>query len=178
MFPFRLETISTLDKALEYLPKSFNTWYYLGYLYYHKQPQKALMCWENAVEVKPDFAMALRNLGWYWRFKNENKDKDFADYAKAIEYYRLAIDSDTEGNALFLAECDEIMEFVKAPLEDRYNLFNGKESLYEKRYDSETKALKQRILHGEYAPVLEKLQTRFYSRREHIEDLQDIYVDV
>lgn len=178
VFPFRLETISALDKALEYLPKSFNTWYYLGNLYYHKQPQKALMCWENAVEVKPDFAMALRNLGWYWRFKNENKDKDFADYAKAIEYYRLAIDSDTEGNALFLAECDEIMEFVKAPLEDRYNLFNGKESLYEKRYDSETKALKQRILHGEYAPVLEKLQTRFYSRREHIEDLHDIYVDV
>ena len=83
-----------------------------------------------------------------------------------------------DGNALFLAECDEIMELIKAPLEDRYNLFNGREALYEKRYDSETKAIKQRILKGEYAPVLEKLQTRFYSRREHIEDLHDIYVDV
>jgi tetratricopeptide (TPR) repeat protein len=122
--------------------------------------------------------MALRNLGWYWRFKDENKSKDFSDYAKAIEYYKLAIDSDTDGNAIFLAECDEIMEFVKAPLKDRYDLFKGKEALYEKRYDSETKALKQRILQGEYAPVLEKLQTRFYSRREHIEDLHDIYVDV
>ena len=70
------------------------------------------------------------------------------------------------------------MELVKAPLADRYNLFNGREALYEKRYDSETKAIKQRILQGEYAPVLEKLQTRFYSRREHIEDLHDIYVDV
>ena len=178
VFPFRLETIKALDKALEYLPKSFNTWYYLGNLYYHKQPLKALACWEKAVEAKPDFAMALRNLGWYWRFKNENKNKDFADYAKAIDYYMQAIDADTDGNALFLAECDEIMELVKAPLADRYNLFNGRESLYEKRYDSETKAIKQRILAGEYAPVLEKLQTRFYSRREHIEDLHDIYVDV
>ena len=178
VFPFRLETIKPLDKALEYLPKSFNTWYYLGNLYYHKQPEKALACWEKAVEAKPDFAMALRNLGWYWRFKNENKDKDFSDYAKAIDYYQAAISADVDGNALFLAECDEVMELVKAPLDDRYNLFNGREALYEKRYDSETKALKQRILKGEYAPVLEKLQTRFYSRREHIEDLHDIYVDV
>ena len=178
VFPFRLETIKAFDKALEYLPKSFNTWYYLGNLYYHKQPEKALACWEKAVEAKPDFAMALRNLGWYWRFKNENKEKDFSDYAKAIEYYQAAISADVDGNALFLAECDEIMELIKAPLADRYNLFNGKEALYEKRYDSETKAIKQRILAGEYAPVLEKLQTRFYSRREHIEDLHDIYVDV
>ena len=178
VFPFRLETIKAFDKALEYLPKSFNTWYYLGNLYYHKQPLKALACWEKAVEAKPDFAMALRNLGWYWRFKNENKDKDFSDYAKAIEYYKKAIAADNGVNALFLAECDEIMELIKTPLEERYELFNGKESLYEQRYDSETKAIKQRILKGEYAPVLEKLQTRFYSRREHIEDLHDIYVDV
>ena len=178
VFPFRLETIKAFNKALEYLPMSFNTWYYLGNIYYHKQPEQALACWEKAVEAKPDFAMALRNLGWYWRFKNENKAKDVKDYDKAIEYYRQAIAADTEGNALFLAECDEIMELINAPIADRYDLFNGKESLYEKRYDSETKALKQRILKGEYADVLEKLQTRFYSRREHIEDLHDIYVDV
>jgi len=178
VFPFRLETIAALDKALEYLPQSHNTWYYLGNLYYHKQPEKALACWEKAVQAKPDFAMALRNLGWYWRFKDEYHEKDASDYYKAIEYYLAAIEADVDGNALFLAECDEIMELVKAPLEDRYNLFNGREALYEKRYDSETKALKQRILAGEYAPVLEKLQSRFYSRREHIEDLHDIYVDV
>ena len=178
VFPFRLESIKAFEKALEYIPDSHNTWYYLGNLYYHKQPDQARACWEKAVEAKPDFAMALRNLGWYWRFRNENKDKDFSDYAKAIGYYKQAIESDADGNAIFLAECDEIMEFVKAPLSERYDLFNGKEALYEKRYDSETKALKQRILQGEYAPVLEKLQTRFYSRREHIEDLHDIYVDV
>ena len=178
VFPFRLETIAALDKALEYLPQSHNTWYYLGNLYYHKQPEKALAAWEKAVEAKPDFAMALRNLGWYWRFKNENKAKDASDYDTAIDYYQKAIAADTEGNALFLAECDEIMELIKAPLADRYALFNGREALYEKRYDSETKAIKQRILAGEYAPVLEMLQSRFYSRREHIEDLHDIYVDV
>ena len=49
--------------------------------------------------------------------------------------------------------------------------------MYEKRYDSEIKAIKLRILNGEYEEVLEPLLTRFYSRREHIEDLHDIYVD-
>lgn len=178
VFPFRLETVAPLEAALASLESAPNTWYYLGNLYYHKQPEKALECWEKAVEANPEFAMALRNLGWYWRFKNENKEKDASDYDKAIDYYKKAIAADKGANALFLAECDEIMELIKAPLEDRYNLFNGKETLYEQRYDSETKAIKQRILKGEYAPVLEKLQTRFYSRREHIEDLHDIYVDV
>jgi len=177
VFPFRLETAKALDKALEYLPQSHNTWYYLGNLYYHKQPEKALAAWEKAVEAKPDFAMALRNLGWYWRFKDEYHIKNAGDYDKALDYYMKAIAADNGENAIFLAECDEIMELVNAPLADRYALFNGRESLYERRYDSETKAIKQRILAGEYEQVLEKLTTRFYSRREHIEDLHDIYVD-
>lgn len=178
VYPFRLETVRPLGKALEYMPGSANTWYYLGSLWYQKQPELSREAWEAAVAAEPEFAMALRNLGWYWRFKDEGRPyKDAADYQKAIDYYQKAIAADKDGNALFLAECDEIMEYIKAPLQDRYDLFNGREALYEKRYDSETKAIRQRILHGEYEEVLEKLLTRFYSRREHIEDLHDIYVD-
>lgn len=158
------------EKALEYMPGSANTWYYLGNLYFQKQPARAMECWEKAVELRPDFAMALRNLGWGSFF--------FAgDCPAAAEWYRKAIEADREGNAIFLAECDEILERMNAPLQTRYELFAGREALYEKRYDSETKAIKQRILHGEYEEVLRPLLTRFYSRREHIEDLHDIYVD-
>ncbi len=146
------------------------TRYYLGNLYFQKQPDRAMECWKKAVEIKPDFAMALRNLGWGCRFFTE-------DYPAAIDWYRKAIAADREGNAIFLTECDEIMEHVNAPLEERYALFAGREALYEKRYDSETRAIRQRILHGEYEEVLEPLLTRYYSRREHIEDLHDIYVD-
>lgn len=178
VFPFRLESVKAFETGLAYMPESFNTWYYLGNLYYQKQPEKALSCWEKAVELKPDFAMALRNIGWYWRFKDEYGHKDLSDYDKAIDYYQRAIAADKDGNAIFLTECDEIMELVNAPLDSRYNLFNGREELYEKRYDSETRALRQRILKGEYEPVIGKLLSRFYSRREHIEDLHDIYVDV
>ena len=177
VFPFRLETVTALTKALEQMPSSGNTWYYLGCLWYQKQPEKALDAWEKAVECNPSDAMSLRNIGWYWRFKDEYGGKDRKDYELALNYYLKAIEADGGKNALFLAECDEILERMNAPLEQRYALFHGKEAMYEMRYDSETKALRQLILHGEYEKALESLRTRFYSRREHIEDLHDIYVD-
>lgn len=177
VFPFRLETVAPLSKALELMPSSGNTWYYLGCLWYQKQPEKALEAWMKAVECNPSDAMSLRNIGWYWRFKDEYGRKDKKDYELARDYYLKAIEEDRGKNALFLAECDEIMERMNAPLEQRYALFQGRETLYEMRYDSETKALRQLILHGEYEKALESLRTRFYSRREHIEDLHDIYVD-
>ncbi len=170
VFPFRLETIAVYEKALEYNPSAANTWYYLGNLYYHKQPQKAMEAWAKAVEAKPDFAMALRNLGWGCRFyTNEMRE--------GIEWYKKAIEADKAGNAIFLAECDEMLEAINAPISERYDLFRDRREMYEKRYDSETKAIKLRILSGEYEECLEPLTTRFYSRREHIEDLHDIYVD-
>lgn len=170
VFPFRNETIKVYEKALEYNPESAVTWYYLGNLLFNKQPDRAMECWQKAVEINPEYAMAWRNLGWGHHFHKADNDK-------AIECYRHAIATDKGENAIFLAECDEIMEEANAPVGQRYDLFVDKQDLYEKRYDSETKALKQRILHGEYEEVLKPLLSRYYSRREHIEDLHDIYVD-
>lgn len=178
VFPFRLETVKVLETALEYCPESAVTWYYLGNLWYQKQPDLAYDAWMKAVDIDPDFAMALRNIGWYWRFRNEGKEyKDVSDYDKAIMYYQAAVKADKDGNAIFLTECDEVMEYVNAPLSDRYGLFDGREPVYEKRYDSEVRAIRQRILAGEYKEVLEPLLTHYYPRREHVEDLHDIYVD-
>lgn len=177
VYPFRLETVRPLTKALEYNPKAANTWYYLGNLWYQKQPEKALEAWTKAVECNPSFAMALRNIGWYWRFKDEYAVKDASDFTKAIDFYTKAIAADPS-SAMFLTECDEIMQQVNAPLEDRYALFSGKKAVYEMRYDSEVRALRQMILKGEYLPAFESLTTREYSRREHIDDLHDTYVDL
>ena len=170
VFPFRLETVKPLEKAIEYNSDSPMAWYYLGNLWYQKQPLKAMSCWEKAVELRPQFAMALRNLGWGCHYCT-------GELRKAATWYYKAIAADKDGNAIFLTECDEILEQLNASVKERYDLFNGKEALYEKRYDSETRAIKLRILEGEYEEALQKLLTRFYSRREHIEDLHDIYVD-
>lgn len=178
VYPFRLETVRVLEKAIEFDPFSAVTYYYLGNLWYQKRPELARIAWEKAVEVNPDFAMALRNLGWYWRFRNEGRPgKSVAEYRKALEYYNAAIVADPSA-AIFLTEADEIMEYINAPLEKRHALFEGKKDVYEKRYDSEARALRQMVLAGECAPVLESFKTREYSRREHIDDLHDQYIDV
>lgn len=179
VYPFRLETVPVLEKALEYDPANAVTWYYLGNLWYQKRPELAAQAWSKAVEANPEFAMALRNMGWYYRYRNENKSyKESSDFAKALEYYKKAIAADNSSSAIFLTECDELMEYMNVPVEDRYALFAGKKATYETRYDSETRALKQFILHGDYETVLQSLTTRFYSRREHIDDLHDTYADV
>lgn len=178
VFPFRLETVQPLRKALEYNRDDAVAWYYLGNLWYQKQPDLARQAWEEAVKARPDYAMALRNLGWYWRFKDEGRpDKASDDWQKAIAYYKMAIEADPS-EAIFLTECDEIMEYVKAPLQERHKLFEGKKAIYEKRYDSESRALRQMILAGELEEAFQSLTTRTYSRREHIDDLHDTYVDL
>ena len=178
VYPFRLETVRVLGRALELIPDCAVTWYYLGNLWYQKQPEKALECWSKAAELKPDFAMVLRNIGWYWRFKDEYHQKDPADYQKALDFYLKAIAADKEGSAIFLTEADEIMERLNSPLQARYELFMAKPEISDKRYDSEVRKIRQIILHGDYEDALEPLLTRTYSRREHIDDLHDMYVDL
>lgn len=177
VFPFRMETAAVFAQAAEARPDDAAIQYYLGNLWYQKQPEKALACWTRATELDPGFAMALRCIAWYWRFKDEYSEKDPADYDKAIEWYLKAIDADHGRNAIFLTECDETMEVANYPLKDRYALFAGRKDVYQRRYDSETRAIRQFILNGEYDKALEPLLTRFYSRREHIDDLHDTYVD-
>ena len=177
VYPSRMETERVYNKVLEYTPEDPVVWYYLGNLLYQRQPARALDCWMKAAQLKPDFAMALRNIGWYWRFKDEYHAKDMADYGKALDYYLKAIDADTDDRAIFLTEADEIMERMNAPLQDRYDLFMTHKDITGLRYDSEVRKITQMILHGDYDAALDLLLGKTYSRREHIDDLHDIYVN-
>lgn len=180
VFPFRLETTRAYKKALEYLPESYNTLYYLGNLWYQNRPDLALEYWTGAVEIKPDFAMALRNIGWYWKYKDEyHRDiKDAEDFQKSMESYKKAIAADPE-ETVFLSEYDDLLEMMNAPVALRYEIFKGKDELFNKYNDyfTQERAIKQMILAGEAEKAYEDLTTRFYGRREWVDGLHDVYVD-
>ena len=74
-FPYRLEEIKILNKALEYNEMDANALYYLGNLLYDKQPAKAIEYWEKAVLSDPGFAIAYRNLGWGYYRNDKNGDQ-------------------------------------------------------------------------------------------------------
>lgn len=170
VYPFRLETIPVLERALEVLPKSAVTYYYLGDLLYQIQPEKAMEAWAKALEINPDYALVLRNMGWGYRFfKN--------DYKTAIEYYEKAIAADKSGEDLFFAELDELYHLTGAPLQKRYDLFKSHPDVHFSRYDSHTAMLRQMVLNGDFEKAIEIYRTSFFQRREHIDDLHDAYVD-
>ena len=169
-FPFRLETVTVYEKALEYNPRSAVTYYYLGNLLFDKQPAAAMEAWTGCLAINKEYAMAQRNMGWGHRFFTE-------DLAKAIAYYEDAVRYDKTGSALYLAELDELYEMTNAPLLKRYEMLTGHHDRAIKRYDSMVRQVRMMILQGEFDQALDILLNNFFSRREGIEDLHDIYVD-
>lgn len=169
-FPFRLETVAVYEKALEYMPKSHVTWYYLGNLLFDKQPAAAMEAWSRCLAIDNTYAMAQRNMGWGHRFFTQDYDRSIAHYENAVKY-------DKSNSGLFLAELDEVYEFVNAPLEKRYAMLTSHHDRAVHRYDSMVREIRMLILHGDFDRALDILLNNFFCRREHIEDLHDIYVD-
>ncbi|MGW8179200.1 MAG: tetratricopeptide repeat protein, partial [bacterium] len=65
IFPFRRETISVLESALEIDPKDANAASLLGDLLYDRSRQEeGMSLWKRAVATDPDHYQSLRNLGW------------------------------------------------------------------------------------------------------------------
>ena len=51
VFPYMMETVPVLKKALEYNPQDSKPYYYLGNILYDNQPEKAIEDWEMAVKA-------------------------------------------------------------------------------------------------------------------------------
>lgn len=64
-FPNRHEEYAVLRAAAALSPDLANTWYYLGNVEWnYDQKETALASWRKALELKPDHALALRNVGF------------------------------------------------------------------------------------------------------------------
>ncbi len=64
-FPNRHEEYAVLRRAAALCPELANTWYYLGNVEWnYDQKDAALASWRKALALKPDHAMALRNMGF------------------------------------------------------------------------------------------------------------------
>ena len=64
-FPNRHEEYAVLRRAAVLCPELANTWYYLGNVEWnYDQKETALASWKKALALKPDHALALRNVGF------------------------------------------------------------------------------------------------------------------
>jgi len=168
-FPFRFETIDVLKAAIEYNAEDANAWYYLGNIYYDHQPDKAIVCWKQAIKLNPTLAIAHRNLGWaYYRYlENINR---------AIAYYETAV-SLKKDDPRYFYELDVLYELNNESLELRYDLFSSNDGVVKERQDSYLREIEVLLLNGETDTVLSSLMEHTFLRQEGVVSLHDLFVD-
>ena len=168
-FPYRLETINILEKAIEYNMKDSKAYYYLGNILYDKQPEKAIGFWTRSVENEGAPALAYRNLGWgYYRY--------FNDYERAISFYEEALKKDDK-QAIFYAELDRLYELNNSPIEKRLALFDGKNEVVKNRDDAFVHQVTVLNLAGQPEKSVEYLEDKKFSYREGNSRVREMIID-
>lgn len=168
-YPFRLETIPVLEEASAMFPESHLPHYYLGNLLYEKQPDRAVKEWEKCIELKPDFALAYRNIGYAnWLL--------YQNFPKAKECYLKAIELDGD-SALYLEECDQVLEAMGEDVRFRFDLLKSHHETAVKRYHPLCKEVETGTYVGEYDYVLNLLEKCYFPTREGVANFHDVYVD-
>ena len=167
--PFRLETIDVLKKAMEVCPESERPYYYLGNLLYNIQPDRAMEEWSKCVEMNPQDDLAWRNLGWAnWLHTK--------DYTAAAACYRKAIELNPDA-ALYLEECDQVLEAGGFPVSERYEILKGHHNTAVKRYYPIAQEVVTGTYMGDYDYVLELLDKCYFPTREGVANFHDTFVD-
>lgn len=168
-FPFRLEMVKVLELAARYRPADAKPHYYLGNLLYDKQPEKAISCWEKAVELEPSLGTAWRNIGWgYYQHYNH--------IPKAINAYEKAF-AVTKDEPVYYAELDPLYELNNTPIETRAKLFESANNVVKKRDDAFVRQIIVLNLAGKPDKAVEYLSTSNFHFREGSSSVRDITVD-
>lgn len=169
VFPFRKEDEKVLLKVIEFHPEDAIPNYYLGNLLYDKQPQRAIMYWEKAVELDPLLAIAWRNLGWgYNNFEN--------DIPKSISAYEKALNLKND-EPVYYAELDVLYERNNAPLTKRAKLFESAHEIVKQRDDAFVQQIMVLNLTGQVEKSVEYLENSNFHFREGSSRISDMTVD-
>lgn len=169
VFPFRFETIDILNAAIEHNPGDANAWYYMGNILYDHQADRALICWEKAVELNQELALAHRNLGWgYYRH--------LEDIPGAIEHYETALQIKSD-DPRYYYELDVLYELNNESLEKRKELFADKLDVIKEREDSYLREIEVQLLNGAYDTASAHLSVHNFIRQEGVVRMHDLFVD-
>jgi tetratricopeptide (TPR) repeat protein len=168
-FPYRLESEKVFELALKYNPDDSKPFYYLGNLLYDKQPARAILLWEKAVELNPSFAIAHRNLGWAYYQTNHDITAAIKAYENAVKYMN--------DDPVYYAELDPLYELNNTPVEKRLELFESSGDVAKMRDDSFIRQVLVYVLSDQPEKALESLNTRYFGYREGSARVNDVTVD-
>jgi len=167
-FPFRLETLHVLKKAIEYQPDDGKAYYYQGNILFDKQPDKAIKSWEKAAIREPALAIVYRNLGFGY-------DHYAGDIDKAISAYETALSND-KTQPKYYAELDRLYERRGDPLEKRLEWLTTNHELLAGRQDGLMQEIKVLVNTGNFDRAIDLMDKTYFYRQEGSEPLHDLHV--
>jgi tetratricopeptide (TPR) repeat protein len=110
-FPFRVEEIAVLERAMAADPRDPHAPYFLGNLLYDLQPDRAIREWERSRTLDSSFARVHRNLAFAYARVQGTLPKAVASQKKAV-----AIE---KHEPRLYYELDQYLAWTKAPLANR-----------------------------------------------------------
>ncbi len=168
-FPFRLESIDVLQRAIEKYPQDAMAQYYMGNVLFDLQPDNAIDHWEKAVQLDDSPAIAHRNLGWGYYYGREDIEKAIASYEEAI--------AKNPEEPRYYYELDVLYERNGADIETRLKVLEGNHEHLQKREDSLIREIIVLVQAGKYDKAIEYLGEYFFHIQEGNRRLHDTYVD-
>ena len=119
--------------------------------------------------MDPENDCAWRNLGWAAWLHTK-------DYAEAARCYKKAIELNPD-SALYLEECDQALEALGAPVQERYDLLKSHHATAIKRYYPEAQEVITGTYVGDYDYVLDMLDNCYFPTREGVADFHNVFID-
>ena len=168
-FPFRLETVKVLKTALKYQPSDGKAFYYLGNILFNHQPSAAIQYWEKAVKLKPNLAIAYRNLGWGYYQHNGKGDKAISAYENALELKK--------DDPMYYVELDQLYEMSNTAVERRLQLFEGNEESVSQREDAFARQIEVLTLAGKADKAVKLLSGKAFTFNETSQRVYDVIAD-
>ncbi len=167
-FPFQLESVDVLERAMEVNPGDARAALYLGNLLYDRQPEAATLAWEKAAKLDPRLAPALRNLGFAYAHHQN-------DLSKAIKSLEAAVAVDS-GDPRYFLEMDQLNEASGLSPEKRYAVLNQSKETVLKRDDAAARLLVLLVRLGYYDQAIELMGKRHFRIWEGGTDVHELYV--
>ena len=164
VFPSRLEEMLLLERATAANPRDARAPYYLGNLLYDRRRyEEAMIRWERATELDPEFPTAWRNLGFgYFNVRHDTE--------RALTAFKRArLLSPSDGRILY--EQDQLLKRTGVAVDRRLKALESESGLVSLRDDLSAELATLYNSTGQPAKALEVLRSRQFGPWEGGEGL-------
>ncbi|MDR2496040.1 MAG: DUF5107 domain-containing protein [Tannerellaceae bacterium] len=168
-FPFRQETEAVLKYAAQKAPANATVQYLLGNLLYDRRPEDAIRSWEQAIAIRKDFPIVLRNLA----FGAFHQSKDVE---KAIAYMKQAIAAKAS-EPIWYSELESYYDLSKADFRDCLAIMEKNLETVRKDITAPQSLVKLYNLNGEYDKAIGLLREHHFRTWEGGREIHHYYVD-